>query len=42
MTAIVFKDPDDDLLKLFPASTTGPDHVSATWGPLGDIPVVFG
>ena len=29
-----------DMLKLFPASTVGPDHVGALRGPLGDVDVV--
>ncbi|QCW02396.1 bifunctional 4-hydroxy-2-oxoglutarate aldolase/2-dehydro-3-deoxy-phosphogluconate aldolase [Natrinema pallidum] len=29
-----------DLLKLFPASTVGPDHIGALSGPLGDIDIV--
>ncbi|WP_416841804.1 bifunctional 4-hydroxy-2-oxoglutarate aldolase/2-dehydro-3-deoxy-phosphogluconate aldolase [Haloferax sp. DFSO52] len=29
-----------DILKLFPASTVGPGHVSALQGPLGDIPIM--
>jgi 2-dehydro-3-deoxyphosphogluconate aldolase/(4S)-4-hydroxy-2-oxoglutarate aldolase len=29
-----------DMLKLFPASTVGPGHVSAIRGPLGDVDVV--
>lgn len=29
-----------DILKLFPASTVGPDHIGALRGPLGDIPVM--
>lgn len=29
-----------DVLKLFPASTVGPGHVSALQGPLGDVPVM--
>ncbi|POG54166.1 bifunctional 4-hydroxy-2-oxoglutarate aldolase/2-dehydro-3-deoxy-phosphogluconate aldolase [Haloferax marisrubri] len=29
-----------DILKLFPASTVGPSHVSALRGPLGDIPIM--
>lgn len=29
-----------DVLKVFPASTVGSDHVSALRGPLGDIPVL--
>jgi 2-dehydro-3-deoxyphosphogluconate aldolase/(4S)-4-hydroxy-2-oxoglutarate aldolase len=29
-----------DILKLFPASTVGPDHIGAIQGPLGDIPVM--
>lgn len=29
-----------DVLKLFPASTVGPDHVGALQGPLGDVPVL--
>lgn len=29
-----------DVLKLFPASTVGPSHVSALRGPLGDVPVM--
>lgn len=29
-----------DLLKVFPASTVGPDHLSAIRGPLGDIPIM--
>lgn len=29
-----------DILKLFPASTVGPDHIGAIQGPLGDVPVM--
>lgn len=29
-----------DILKLFPASTVGPDHIGALQGPLGDVPVM--
>lgn len=29
-----------DMLKLFPASTVGPDHIGALQGPLGDIPIM--
>lgn len=29
-----------DILKLFPASTVGPDHIGALRGPLGDVPVM--
>ncbi|RDI69827.1 bifunctional 4-hydroxy-2-oxoglutarate aldolase/2-dehydro-3-deoxy-phosphogluconate aldolase [Halopelagius longus] len=29
-----------DILKMFPASTVGPDHVSALRGPLGDVPIM--
>lgn len=29
-----------DILKLFPASVVGPDHVGALRGPLGDIPIM--
>ncbi|RQH02571.1 bifunctional 4-hydroxy-2-oxoglutarate aldolase/2-dehydro-3-deoxy-phosphogluconate aldolase [Natrarchaeobius oligotrophus] len=29
-----------DMLKLFPATTVGPDHVGAIRGPLGDVDVV--
>lgn len=29
-----------DVLKLFPASTLGPGHVSALRGPLGDVPIM--
>lgn len=29
-----------DILKMFPASTVGPSHVSALRGPLGDIPIM--
>ncbi|MCU4718627.1 bifunctional 4-hydroxy-2-oxoglutarate aldolase/2-dehydro-3-deoxy-phosphogluconate aldolase [Halapricum hydrolyticum] len=29
-----------DLLKVFPASTVGPDHLSAIRGPLGDVPIM--
>ncbi|WP_247002284.1 bifunctional 4-hydroxy-2-oxoglutarate aldolase/2-dehydro-3-deoxy-phosphogluconate aldolase [Halosolutus gelatinilyticus] len=29
-----------DVLKLFPASTVGPNHIGALQGPLGDVPVV--
>lgn len=29
-----------DILKLFPASTVGPSHVSALRGPLGDVPIM--
>lgn len=29
-----------DILKMFPASTVGPGHVSALRGPLGDIPIM--
>ncbi|RDZ39511.1 2-dehydro-3-deoxyphosphogluconate aldolase [Haloferax sp. Atlit-4N] len=29
-----------DILKLFPAATVGPNHVSALRGPLGDIPIM--
>lgn len=29
-----------DMLKMFPASTVGPGHVSALQGPLADVPIV--
>jgi 2-dehydro-3-deoxyphosphogluconate aldolase/(4S)-4-hydroxy-2-oxoglutarate aldolase len=29
-----------DALKMFPASTVGPGHISALQGPLGDIPIM--
>jgi 2-dehydro-3-deoxyphosphogluconate aldolase/(4S)-4-hydroxy-2-oxoglutarate aldolase len=29
-----------DILKMFPASTVGPDHVGALQGPLGDVPIM--
>ena len=29
-----------DMLKMFPASTVGPDHIGALRGPLGDIPIM--
>lgn len=29
-----------DMLKMFPASTVGPDHVGALRGPLGDVDIV--
>lgn len=29
-----------DVLKLFPAATVGPDHISAIRGPLGDVDVI--
>ncbi|MFU8867573.1 bifunctional 4-hydroxy-2-oxoglutarate aldolase/2-dehydro-3-deoxy-phosphogluconate aldolase, partial [Natronococcus sp.] len=29
-----------DILKMFPATTVGPDHVGALQGPLGDVRVV--
>ncbi|WP_277542320.1 bifunctional 4-hydroxy-2-oxoglutarate aldolase/2-dehydro-3-deoxy-phosphogluconate aldolase [Haloarcula laminariae] len=29
-----------DVLKMFPASTVGPDHVGALQGPLGDVPIM--
>ncbi len=29
-----------DILKMFPASTVGPGHISALRGPLGDLPIV--
>jgi 2-dehydro-3-deoxyphosphogluconate aldolase/(4S)-4-hydroxy-2-oxoglutarate aldolase len=29
-----------DILKLFPASTVGPDHIGTLQGPLGDVPVM--
>ena len=29
-----------DVLKMFPASTVGPDHIGALRGPLGDIPIM--
>jgi 2-dehydro-3-deoxyphosphogluconate aldolase/(4S)-4-hydroxy-2-oxoglutarate aldolase len=29
-----------DVLKMFPASTVGPDHIGALQGPLGDIPIM--
>ncbi|PSP94047.1 2-dehydro-3-deoxyphosphogluconate aldolase [Halobacteriales archaeon QS_4_62_28] len=29
-----------DMLKMFPASTVGPDHIGALQGPLGDIPIM--
>jgi 2-dehydro-3-deoxyphosphogluconate aldolase/(4S)-4-hydroxy-2-oxoglutarate aldolase len=29
-----------DMLKLFPASTVGPGHISAIQGPLGDVPIM--
>jgi 2-dehydro-3-deoxyphosphogluconate aldolase/(4S)-4-hydroxy-2-oxoglutarate aldolase len=29
-----------DMLKLFPASTVGPDHIGALQGPLGDVPIM--
>lgn len=29
-----------DVLKLFPASSLGPEHVSALRGPLGDVPIM--
>lgn len=29
-----------DILKMFPASTVGPGHVSAIQGPLGDVPIM--
>ncbi|QLG48166.1 bifunctional 4-hydroxy-2-oxoglutarate aldolase/2-dehydro-3-deoxy-phosphogluconate aldolase [Natrinema halophilum] len=29
-----------DLLKMFPASTVGPDHIGALSGPLGDVDIV--
>lgn len=29
-----------DVLKLFPAGTVGPDHISAIRGPLGDVDVI--
>ncbi len=29
-----------DILKMFPATTVGPGHISAIQGPLGDLPIV--
>ncbi|WP_226022723.1 bifunctional 4-hydroxy-2-oxoglutarate aldolase/2-dehydro-3-deoxy-phosphogluconate aldolase [Halomicrobium salinisoli] len=29
-----------DMLKMFPASTVGPDHIGAIQGPLGDVPIM--
>ncbi len=29
-----------DMLKMFPASTVGPGHISAIQGPLGDVPIM--
>ncbi|GAB7021126.1 bifunctional 4-hydroxy-2-oxoglutarate aldolase/2-dehydro-3-deoxy-phosphogluconate aldolase [Halostagnicola bangensis] len=29
-----------DILKMFPATTVGPGHISALQGPLGDLPIV--
>ena len=29
-----------DMLKLFPASTVGPDHIGAIRAPLGDVPIM--
>ncbi|WP_408958529.1 bifunctional 4-hydroxy-2-oxoglutarate aldolase/2-dehydro-3-deoxy-phosphogluconate aldolase [Natrinema sp. 74] len=29
-----------DLLKMFPASTVGPDHIGALAGPLGDVDII--
>lgn len=29
-----------DMLKMFPASTVGPSHISAIQGPLGDVPIM--
>lgn len=29
-----------DMLKMFPASTVGPDHIGALQGPLGDVPIM--
>lgn len=29
-----------DLIKVFPASTVGPDHLGAIQGPLGDVPIM--
>ena len=29
-----------DLLKVFPASTVGPEHLEAVQGPLGDVPIM--
>ncbi len=29
-----------DILKLFPASTVGPDHIGAIQGPLGDVDII--
>ncbi|QPV64426.1 bifunctional 4-hydroxy-2-oxoglutarate aldolase/2-dehydro-3-deoxy-phosphogluconate aldolase [Halosimplex litoreum] len=29
-----------DILKMFPASTVGPGHISALQGPLGDVPIM--
>lgn len=29
-----------DILKLFPAATVGPGHISALQGPLGDVPIM--
>ncbi|WP_018257291.1 bifunctional 4-hydroxy-2-oxoglutarate aldolase/2-dehydro-3-deoxy-phosphogluconate aldolase [Halomicrobium katesii] len=29
-----------DILKMFPASTVGPDHIGALQGPLGDVPIM--
>ncbi|MFC6613634.1 bifunctional 4-hydroxy-2-oxoglutarate aldolase/2-dehydro-3-deoxy-phosphogluconate aldolase [Halopenitus salinus] len=38
--AVEAMDAGADVLKLFPASTVGPDHIGALHGPLGDVPIM--
>lgn len=38
--AVTAVDAGADVLKLFPATTVGPEHIGALQGPLGDLPIV--